>query len=116
MTLAAAHALKTKRDGGIGGEACRGDGVAALGAKAVFVCVDPVEGGGDLLTLDLATAGLSLCHRLILQRVHARQTPDGLLVEHDGFLAALARNVFGVEVGEAGQQGLFDICVHFRLH
>lgn len=110
-SLAAAHAVETESDGGIGGKACGGDGFAALGAKTVFVFVDAFEGGGDLLTLDLAAAGLRLCHGLILQRVHARQTPDGLLVEHDGFLTALARQVFGIEGGETLEEGCAGVHV-----
>jgi len=56
----------------------------------------------DALAFDAAPAGLRLGHGLVLQRVHARQAPDGLLVELDGGLRILARRILGIEGGEAG--------------
>lgn len=107
--LTAARAVEAARDRGVGFEPFRGDLFAAIGAIAVFARVEALEGGVDALTLDLAVTGLCMGHGLILERIHPREPPHGLLVEHDGLLALRPCGVFGVKLGQAIFEGLSGI-------
>ncbi len=63
----------------------------------------------NTLPFRLPYPGLRLRHRLILQRIHARQTPDGLLIKLHSRLRVPARRVFGIEGGQAVEEGLAGV-------
>jgi len=56
-----------------------------------------------------------LCHGLLLQRVHAAQPPDGLLIQRDRIPSTLGDFAQSFELGFAGEKGsarLFQIDCH----
>ena len=93
--------VEAERRGRISGEAFGFNVLATIGAKAVFALVYAFQRRVDLLPFDGAAAGLGLGHGLILQRIHAGETPDGLLIQLHRFLALLTCCIFCVEVFEA---------------
>lgn len=60
------------------------DLIAAILAVAEFTFVETGQGGGDQPEARLPSALDRLRHSLLLHRIHARQTTDGLLIERHG--------------------------------
>jgi hypothetical protein len=91
MLAGAPGAAEAERDRRIELQATRLDRLAAGHAVAVLTVCETLERGIDAGQLDLA-APLELDrHRLILHRVHARQTADARLVELDRTAIVLMR-------------------------
>ncbi|GGX50162.1 hypothetical protein GCM10007385_18180 [Tateyamaria omphalii] len=100
--LSAARAIETAWNGRIRHQALCFDGLTTIGAIAIFIVIEPFEGGKDALAFGIAHPGLGLRHGLVLERIHAGETPDGLLVEFHGGLGVYACGVLGIEGFEAG--------------
>jgi hypothetical protein len=97
--------LKTPRNGGVRLQPRGRDRLSAIGTIAVFTRVQPTQSGRDFGPLRLPAPSGRLRHRLILQRVHARQPTNGLLVQFHSPLPRLSGSVLYVEGCEAGLEG-----------
>jgi len=67
---------------------------AAILAIAEFAAAETGQGGCEALALRAAPRAGGLCHRLLLDRVHAAETADGLLIEHYGSQAFCTQHIF----------------------
>ena len=89
----------------------------AIRAIAEFGCFDPRQGCVYPNPLRRAAGRLSFCHRLILQSVHARETPNRLLIQLHCFSGVLTALILLVQFHETGQERtavLIKLCVgHF---
>lgn len=80
------------------------DFVTAINAVAVFALVDAGECGHDARALGGAAAFGGLRHGLLLERVHAGETPDGLLVERHRLLTIRAQSILFLQSCEFVEQ------------
>jgi hypothetical protein len=101
---AAARAIDAKRRRGVGFETPIVDVVTATQAFAKAAIVDAAE--GCIYPRDFRDAPLlrRIRHCLGLQRVHARQAADALLIEHHRFAAFSALFAQRIQLGPAGVQ------------
>lgn len=100
--LLSARAVETAGNGRVRRQALCFHGLTTIGAIAVFIIVEPFEGGVDALAFGIAHPGLGLRHGLVLEGIHAGETTNGLLVEFHGGLGVGACGILGIEGFEAG--------------
>lgn len=104
--------------GGIEGQSSGVDLVSAIEAIAKLILIHPIKRGTYPSPLIVAPRLLSPGHGLVLEGVHARKPPDGLLIKLDGRLSLLAKRILLLEGRELGLQrgavGLAFCFCHLR--
>lgn len=99
-----AGAVETEGSGRVGGQPLRLDVLTAAQAFPEFAGVEPFERRIDSGDLGNTTLFRRLGHGLPLERVHARQSPDALLIEGDNLATFDARLAQGFQFGASGHK------------
>lgn len=98
-------AVEASGQGGVEGQAFEGDGLAALGAIAIFVAFQSGQGRlKQAFALQPPRAG-RLGHRLLLHRIHPRQTANALLIKFEGFVIAGCARFDRMDLGNLSKDG-----------
>ena len=81
-----------------------GDQLTTGQAPAKFTLFDPFERGIDPGDIRLAPPRFGIGHRLLLHRVHARQSTDALLIELNRFAPLGRAFILAAQLCAQGQQ------------